>query len=148
MSFRSTLVNLVSLNLVRGACTCGKCADAVPNPEANQPESATGHTADLMFFKVALKPDVDQVKLKADFLAAIPPEWLDGAERGYMQLGAEVDDQGLALMVMGLGAILGTWDLLTPRNMLGNTIPDEMAMQLAGQGMVTVVAKNPPVPVG
>ncbi len=143
---RSTLIDLVSQNLLRGACTCGRCADAGPNPEAHQPVSATGHTADVAFFKVALKPDTDVEKLKADFLAAIPPAWLDGKERNYLAIGAEVDDQGLALMLFGLGAILGVWKLLTPKSVLGSLVTDEMAMTLAGQGMVAF--KAPTVEVG
>ncbi len=42
----------VQNNTERGLCTCGRCCDYANKPEDKQP---TGHTADLIFFKVAKK---------------------------------------------------------------------------------------------
>ncbi len=131
------LINLIRNNLIRGACTCGRCADAVAGSASHQP---TGHTADLIFFKVALKPDADLEKIKAEFLDALENAWQGGNEHSYLEIGAEVGDQGLALMTMGLGKILGVWQLLTPRSVLGDAITEEMAQRLAGQGMVTIMS--------
>lgn len=124
-------------NAVRGACMCGKCADAPEHPEQLQPKDSE-HSADLVFFKVGLgliaHPD------KKKFLQLVSeefPHWLDGKEHSYLEMGANMGDQGIALMTMGLGKILGVWELLTPKSVLGD-IPEDMAMMMAGRGMITV----------
>ena len=122
-------------NTRRGACQCGRCFDAPPNPEEVQPD---GHTANLMFFKVAKTDNAD----KDQFVSLVNkqfPHWLDGEERSYMKIGGEMGDQGLALMTMGLGKLLGVWDLITPE-LLG--IPNDLAMQMAGAGFVIIQASN------
>lgn len=53
---------------------------------------------------------------------------------------SQAGDQSLALRLMGLGALLGLWKLLTPRTMLGADIPDALAQQMAGMGLLTVQA--------
>lgn len=124
----------------RGPCQCGKCCDAVPNPETKQPG---GHTADLVFFKVSAKPGVDVATLarlvrenKAGAYGDV--DLFDGAEHGYMELGGWIGDQGLALTLMGLGSVLGLWELLTPSKL---PIPRELQLQMAGTGMLSVIAK-------
>lgn len=124
------LYEYVAAHAVRGDCTCGKCIDAAADPK--QP---SGHTADLIFFKVAAK-DADADTMRA-LICAEQPHWLDGKEHSYLQTGGDMGDQGIALMTMGLGAILGLWKLLTP-NML--PIPDDLKMQMAGMGYVIIQA--------
>lgn len=63
---------------------------------------------------------------------------LDGKEHSYLELGGWVGDQGLALMLMGLGTHLGLWKLNTPKSVLGDLVTDEQAMKLAGGGLVTI----------
>jgi hypothetical protein len=124
----------------RGACRCGRCVDAPADPAAAQP---TGHTADVVFFEVSAREGANADALRAliaasrhgDFADVDP---LDGAEHGYMELGGWLGDQGLALMFMGLCSVLGVCQLLTPKSVLGSLIDDDMAMQLAGSGMVTI----------
>ncbi len=132
------LYEYVNANTIRGACTCGKCIDAPEDPESKQPE---GHTADMIFFKVAKKPEA-----KADAFKKLVeeefPHWLDQKEHSYLETGADIGDQGTALMAMGLGSLLGIWTLLTPRSMLGNLIPENMIMQMAGQGYVSIQVKD------
>ena len=89
----------------RGACKCGRCADAPPNPEEHQPK---GHTADMVFFEVSANPGADAETLKQ--LVSENKEGsfgdvdvLDGNEHSYLELGGWIGDQGLALMLMGLG---------------------------------------------
>lgn len=121
-------------NAERGACQCGKCFDAPENPEEKQPN---GHTADLVFFKVALSEKAD----KNTFLELVKeqyPQWLDGEEHNYMKIGGEMGDQGLALMTMGMGELLGVWELITPK-ILG--LPDELVKMMAGQGFVIIQAR-------
>lgn len=131
------LHHYVSDAVARGACMCGKCADAPEHPELLQPKDSE-HTADLVFFKVCLRSTGHPTKEK--FLQLVTdefPHWLDGKEHSYLEMGANIGDQGMALMTMGLGKILGAWDLLTPKSVLGD-IPNDMAMMMAGRGMITI----------
>lgn len=134
----SKLAEYVMSHVDRGACQCGKCFDAPANPEEKQP---LGHTADLVFFKVSAvnEPKADELRAliaqhKGDYEPVNP---LDGKEHNYLELGGYMGDQGLALMLMGLGSLLGLWRLLTPKS-LG--LPDDLAMQMAGSGMISVQA--------
>jgi hypothetical protein len=132
------LIDYVLLHTERGACQCGKCIDAPPNPESHQP---SGHTADLIFFKVCAKGNPDPEKLrqliKAHRMAFGPCDLFDGQEHSYLQVGGWIGDQGLALQLMGLGSILGMWRLMTPRNMIPG-ISDDLAMLMAQNGLVSI----------
>ncbi len=139
----SRLVDFVKANAVRGACMCGKCMDAPPNPEKHQP---IGHTADLVFLKVALRDaSSDKAKLKSELLEIlkihegefIEMNLLDGEEHNFMQVGGYVGDQGLALMLMGLGEILGIWDIFTPSSLMP-FLDDTTKKEFAGMGMVSI----------
>jgi hypothetical protein len=137
MSPISELAEYVRSHAVRGTCNCGKCADH-PGVDS-QPE---GHTADLVFFQVANDGGIAD-DLKSLVLAAQEGEFcnvdvFDGQEHGYMELGGWIGDQGLAMMLMGLGAVLGLWTLLTPK-MLG--LPQDMALQMAGMGMLSIQSR-------
>ena len=97
----------------RGACQCGRCVDAPDDPASKQP---AGHTADLGFFKVALRNNPTReefaAKIRAhtgEFCECKP---LDGGVFDYIGLGGWIGDQGLAMQFMGLGALLGMWHVL------------------------------------
>lgn len=124
----------------RGACTCGECFDAPPNPEEHQPK---GHTADMEFFKVALNLNGNTTEEVGKELQSIVskeyPQWLDGKEHGYMEIGGDVGDQGRALCLMGIGSLLGLWELLTPSSLLPD-MPEDVRKMMAGQGMVSIRA--------
>lgn len=128
------LAEYIMKNCQRGACQCGKCIDVPEHPEEKQPK---GHTADLVFFKVAktngaTKETFEQI-VKTEF-----PHWLDGKEHNYLEMGGDIGDQGLALMAMGLGSLLEVWQLLTPKML---PIPEDLQMQMAGMGMISVKAR-------
>lgn len=53
----------------------------------------------------------------------------------YIELGAWIGDQGLALSLMGLGKILGLWEVITPAD-LGVT--GEKASEMMGLGFVLI----------
>lgn len=130
-----SLRDFIRRHTVRGPCMCGRCE---PQP-GQQP---TGHTADMVFFKVsaAHEPDVAEFKrLIAEHQGDYGPcNPLDGKEHGFMELGAWLDDQGLALMFMGLGSILGVWTLLTPYTVLGPQLEENLAMSMAGSGLLSI----------
>jgi hypothetical protein len=124
----------------RGGCKCGKCMAVNPRPDP------VGHTADTMFFKVAMKEGAtaeEFIRLSKEYPGEFGPcDLFDGKEHNFMEIGGWIGDQGLALRFMGLGNLLGVFDLLTPRSVLGGLIDDKMAMDLAGKGMVTVQTKK------
>ncbi len=123
------LYEYVANNAIRGACTCGKCLDAPEDPDKHQPG---GHTIDMAFFKVARTEDADaktfQALVETEF-----PHWLDGSEYGYQKVGAEMGDQGIAIMTIALGDLLGVWRAITPERI---GVPPDLALKMAGMGML------------
>lgn len=98
--------------------------------------------ADVIFFGVRKAPDATADALKSAMAAHkgvfCEMDPLDGKEHNYIELGGWVGDQGAALLLIGLGAALGLWKLLTPRTVLGNLCSPEMAARMAGMGMVSM----------
>lgn len=136
------LIQFLQLHSIRGACQCGGCIDAPAHPETEQPK---GHTADLVFFKVAAQndPDVDALKkliTEHKQGAFCNVDLFDGKEHGYLELGGWIGDQGYALCLMGLGTVMGLWTLLTPRTVLGDSVTEDLAMKMAGMGYITIQA--------
>lgn len=132
-----TLVEYVKKHSERGSCRCGLCVDAPP--ESVQP---VGHTANLVFFEVAKVGD-PSVETLTGLICSHPGAFakcdpMDGKEHSYIELGAWVGDQGLALQLMGLGAILELWNLLTPYTVFGKLLSPDLVMNMAGQGFVAV----------
>ena len=132
------LVEYVRSHTDRGECNCGSCFDRGTNPDP------TGHVADVVFFKVAAvgTPDAETFRrLTAEQpgeFGAVDP--FDGREHNYLELGAWIGDQGLAMQYMALGALLGQFQLMTPYTILGLQPGDTLAMQLAGAGYLAVQA--------
>ncbi len=131
------LIEYVNRHTDRGECQCGKCFDRGTHPDP------TGHVADMVFFPVAAVNSPKPAQLanlirqhKGEFNDCDP---LDGNEHGFLELGGWLGDQGLALKFMGLGSLLGLFTLLTPKTM---GVPEDMAMMMAEQGLVTIQAKN------
>jgi len=56
----------------------------------------------------------------------------------YIELGGWIGSQQVAIQLMGLGASLGLWDLVTPA-LLG--IEGQMAQELLGRGMLLIAPK-------
>ena len=134
----TSLMDYVHAHAVRGACTCGRCIDGPQNPGDHQPN---GHTADVYFFDVAAQDEPKVADLqtcianhKGEFRDCDP---LDGKEHSYIELGAWLGDQGAALMLMGLGALLGLWEVATPKMIPGLDKP--LMDMMAGQGFVSTM---------
>lgn len=124
----------------RGTCRCGRCVDHPGKDE--QPE---GHTIDMVFFEVSAKNDPDAAELKRLIQANVKGDFgdldpWDGKEHSYIEVGGWIGDQGLALMLMGLGAALGVWTLMTPKMLPG--LSDNLVQQMAGQGMITIMPRT------
>lgn len=124
-----TLRNYVLAHMERGECKCGRCIDRGDRPDP------TGHTVDMMFFVASPKdqPDADELRRlirehKGEFCEV---NLFDGVDHSFMGLGGWIGDQGLALLFMALGSQLGLFRLLTPRTMLGDSLPDDLMMVMA-----------------
>lgn len=131
VNWKQLLVDYARENSIRGACVCGRCIDAPDNPQEHQPK---GHTADVFFFEVSPRNGAS----KEDLMKLVNPAWLDGKEHNYLEIGANLGDQGIALMIMGLGSSLGLWNLLTPMSIFNLSKDDPQCKQLAGMGMVSI----------
>jgi hypothetical protein len=136
----SDLIKYVTDHTERGECKCGQCIDVGNKPDPK------GHVADLMFFKVSKKggATADEFKRltkehRGEFNKCDP---FDGKEHSFIELGGWIGDQALAMQYMGLGTLLEVFDLLTPKTVLPPGIPDELMMEMAGSGMVTVKLKR------
>jgi len=131
-----TLNEYVRKHVERGECQCGKCADAPPNPESKQP---VGHTVDLTFCKVKLKgePRAEELRelIKAHNGAFGELDLFDKKEHNYLEIGAWLGDQGCAIMLIGMGHLLGLWHALSPDTMLP-FLPQDTKMEMAENGMV------------
>jgi hypothetical protein len=68
-----------------------------------------------------------------DLLKTYPQPDRLAAGPSYIEVGAEIGDQGAAFQLFALGKVLGFWDVITPAT-LGITGPE--AHELAGRGMV------------
>lgn len=120
---------------VKGACTCGKCVDAPANPEELQP---TNHSVNLTFFHVSARED--DKGSKEEFKALVMaehPEWLNGEEHNYIKIGAELGNQGIALVTIGYGHVMGLWQAFSP-DIVMPFLPKELKNQMAGSGMVSL----------
>lgn len=96
---RQQLAKYIIDHCIRGACTCGKCIDAPA--KKFQPD---GHTADVQFFKVALK----NTRL------------------------TDVDKEVMKNNLIQLGELLGMWKVAT-LNRLAPDFSAETRSMLAGQ---------------
>ena len=129
---------------IRGTCMCGKCAD-VPAKKF-QPD---GHTVDVQFFKVALKnshlTDADKEIMNNDFVRLIKNhkgiyndiDIFDGDEYNFVDIGAWIGNQGMALELMGMGELLGLWKVVTP-NRLAPDFSEYTRSMLAGAGYISI----------
>jgi len=139
------LAGYVKTHTDRGECRCGKCSDHEIFDYPVKPDPV-GHTVDMIFFPVSAinNPTAEEfINLtkshKGEFGEVNP---LDGKEHNYMELGGWLGDQGLALMYMALGSLLGVFSLLTPKTVLPPGLPEELIMNMAGSGFVSIIKKK------
>ncbi|MCK4666879.1 hypothetical protein KAU33_09030 [Candidatus Dependentiae bacterium] len=136
------ILEFINEHAVRGACTCGLCDDSPEKPEECQP---VGHTADLEFFKVSLKGEPN-AKILRELIknnhsgVFCDLDLFDGKEHSFIEIGGWIGDQSAALVLMGIGNLLGLWELFTPTT-LG--MPPEFSKALAGQGLLYIKSREP-----
>jgi hypothetical protein len=86
---------------------------------------------------------VDKIKagqVKEDFMHALylcteKLKQLLMANGNYIEVGGELDDQGLALRVFALGKVLGFWNIFTPKDLGADK---DQARRLAGLGDIRI----------
>ncbi|MCC5610738.1 hypothetical protein LC612_29335 [Nostoc sp. CHAB 5834] len=96
-------------------------------------------SVDLVFFHVQPKGGDAETLLGLLKEHLSPLNLADNKEHGYIEIGAALGSQELALRLMGLGTALNTWKLLSPYTVLGQNTTKEQALELAGVGMVTII---------
>ena len=142
----------VQRHTVRGECQCGKC---MISKGSDTPVATCDRRVDMIFFEVGVagQPDRETFErlsreAKDGAFASVNP--FDGAEHNYMELGAWIGDQGLAMQYMALGVQLGCFQLLSPKTMLPKAMLDldpSLPMMMAGNGFLSIQAINRPVQV-
>ena len=122
------LIDYIVNHTQRGECQCGSCCDKLPNREAPT------HSADVCFFWVSTKEDPTKEALLA-LLEKYYPE-MDRLRMGpsYIEIGAALGSQQVALLLLGLGELVGLWEVISPKT-FGITDPQK-AQELAGWGFV------------
>jgi len=138
------LAKYVVKHCIRGGCIYGECTDI--RAKKFQPD---GHAVDVQFFKVALRSSnltgTDKEIIKNDFIRLIKGhkgiyrdiDILDGEEHDFIDIGAWIGDQGIALTLMGMGELLGIWDVITP-NRLVPDYSEETRDMLAKAGYILI----------
>jgi hypothetical protein len=135
----------------RSECRCGCCVKVEEKTEEKNQWDLVQlveppHTVNVFFFDVSAfnDPTVEEfVELtkehQSDLTEDVNP--LDGLEHSYMELGAWIGDQGVAMQYMALGEILGLWKVMHPGKILNLNNPREkqLADQLAGAGMISIL---------
>lgn len=132
------LIDYIARHSIRGECRCGKCVDSRPDP------GTPPHSADLIFFWVSAVNRPSAIELDRLLRIHYPDfqRFRDGPS--YIEIGGILGDQGLALQLIGLGAVLGMWAVASP-NIFG--FAEEDAMTLANQGFIFPAGYRDPVAV-
>jgi hypothetical protein len=148
-----TIQEFVTEKTIRGDCKCGRCSDVSGAPDPTGP-----NTVDMTTMMIGLAENVQpDEKIKEEFLKLTreckgefqESDPLDGKAHNYQELGAWIGSQALAIQYMGLGVILGIFKNLSPRAVLGNTVPRDLLVEAALSGFLQIqmiVPKQPEVP--
>ncbi len=109
------------------------------------------------FFVMALALKTAKVHEHAAEMIELLKEWPSdswgqpvpplGEEINYLVAGGALGDQRRAFMLFAFGKIMGWWDILDPRTMLGMEYDDPHGRELAGMGMVAIMGYRPKVTV-
>lgn len=108
--------------------------DMMPSDKEVKPEL---ERVDMQFLTIGVHRETAQ-KHKAELIALLneypQPDRL-AAGPSYIEVGAEIGDQGAAFQLFALGKVLGLWEVITPAT-LG--FSGKKAEELAGIGYVMI----------
>ena len=122
-------------------CECKKCKDrnhALPDN--------TGHTADVLFHQISANKGAYKhtlaklIREYADQFKLCDP--LDGERHDHHELEKWLGTHDMALKLMGLGAVLGLFNLTTPRTILPakHNVPLKLAKIMSEKGFLYITA--------
>lgn len=113
--------------------------DAMPH-ESEAP--TTIEKVDMEFLVIGVdKAKAEQHRAElVEILKTYPQPDRLAAGPSYIEVGAEVGDQGAAFQLFALGKVLGLWGVITPASM-GFTGAE--ARRMAGSGFVMITGFNP-----
>jgi hypothetical protein len=119
------LLDYIATHTGRGECQCGcdKQADRTAPP----------HSVDVCFFWVSARNNPTAAELRSLLQQHYPQVNRLREGPSYIEIGAELGDQGAALLLIGLGGLVGLWKVVTPA-VFG--FEGEEAKHMAGMGMV------------
>lgn len=108
-------------------------------------DSGGKDTIDVFFFltRAINNPDAATLErlIRGRRSTSCELDLFDGQEHSYFEVADWLSGgEEVALRLMGLGSALGLFKLLTPDNVLGDTVTAEMRGIAAEQGMITIVA--------
>lgn len=125
----SKLVSYIATHAATNNCDCAGCKKKQKFP-----------AVDMIFFKIHVSPNIETRKLKKLILDE-GLDLFDGKPHNFVEIGNHIEDLGLALTLMAMGAQAGLWELSTPRTVF-ETLPDLEAKIMARRGMIEVVCRN------
>lgn len=124
----------------------------MPHIDTAPPESERFKRVDMIFFTAVVDMDLmteerralfDEVarELDAGVKEMAQTELHRGIAGGpsFMHLGALVDSQEVALLIMAIGVAIGRWRLMTAYDLLGQDEPRDMIVDAARKGFVMVM---------
>jgi hypothetical protein len=120
------LIQYIADHTERGECQCGQCADKGPE------RPAPAHSVDVHFYWVSAKDNPTKEEL-LPLLKEYPDQERLAGGPSYVEMGGMLGSQDLALRLIGLGALVGVWEAITPER-LG--ITGAAAQKAAGYGYV------------
>jgi len=121
------LIQYIRKHTSRGECQCGRCADKGPDRPAPK------HSVNVHFFWVSAVGEPTKEELRALLERGYPNFERLQAGPCYIEIGGEIGDQQLALLLIGLGGLGGLWQVIIPET-VGFT--GEEASRMAGHGFV------------
>lgn len=94
----------------------------------------TVEKVDMVFLTIGVdKAEAEKHRAELHQILSEYPRFKDGPS--YIEVGAEIGDQGAAFQLFALGKVLGFWDVITPALM---GFKGEEARDMAGSGFIMV----------
>ena len=143
------LIEFIRAHSIKGACTCDQCLPSTT--DTTKPVLLPNHTTDLVLFPVTLNQDnlpsakafIELIRFNQQGMN-LRLDLFDGRRHNHFQIGCWIGDHALALRLMGMGALLNLWTLITPLTEFPNLATNkEAAIKLATNGFLFLQTTSP-----